>query len=163
MLVPPDSGLKNPISENPICHGSFVTIGYFPLRWKVAFCTYEDGEQLAAHMRMWSGYPRPDRGLITSQFALTIYFTRARTLTETNPLYRIQKFITAFEKNQRIIHRFWKLFDGLRSDKIAEKCIPPLLNSLMKLSHKLHLRWHIIIKTCLYCQSSGLCKICKSA
>ena len=50
MIAPRDSGLKTPISENPICHGSFVTIGYFPPGWKVAFCTCVVEEPRVAHL-----------------------------------------------------------------------------------------------------------------
>ena len=54
---------------------------------------------------------------ITSQSALTISLTHTRTLTETNPLYQIEKIIIVLEKNQRIVPRILKSFHGLRSEK----------------------------------------------
>ena len=54
-------------------------------------------------------------------------------------LSHIEKFIIALQKNQRIVPRFQKSFHGLRSEKIAEKCVPPAFILHIHLPHDLPL------------------------
>ena len=87
---------------------------------------------------------------ITSQIALTFYFTQIAMLTETETLSQIEKFITGLEKNHSSFPWSQKCFRWLSLERTRQTCLRHILKFTIELLHDLPLVRHHVHHICLY-------------